>query len=158
MREDGSMVIHHGSLSVSTTSNADYVSAKRYLCRDRLERCVFAKLEHQAAQTHLRINSHNNDSYDSITHTLHWDPSSALRTTQGGRQSPALGLGHEADHATMNRAGLIRGWNHPDRGYDDAEERRVICGSEAHAARTLGESRRHNHLGSCYRVAGPTDR
>ena len=152
------MLVHHGALDLSQRADRAYESAKRYLCRDSSERAIFTKLEHRAVAVHLRINSRNDDSYDSTTRTIHWDPNSALRTTQGGHQSPALGLGHEADHATVSNARLIDGWNHGSRRYDDAEERRVICGSEAHAARTLGESVRHDHAGSCYRVAGPLGR
>ncbi|MDP9017008.1 MAG: protein rhsD, partial [Candidatus Eremiobacteraeota bacterium] len=99
-----------------------------------------------------------NDSYDAVTRTIHWDPYSALRTTSGGTQSPALGLGHEADHAIVNAGRAAPGWNTRVRAYDDLEEQRVIRGSEAHAARTLGESARHNHRGSTYRVASPIDR
>jgi hypothetical protein len=152
------MDVHHGSLDLSARTDPLYEQAKRYLDRDPVERAIFHKLEHEPHQVHLRANSHNDDSYDAQTRTVHWDPYSALRTTRGGHQSPALGLGHEADHATCNARVLTDGWNHPVRAYDDAEERRVILGSETHAARTLGEATRHNHAGSCYRVATPTAR
>jgi hypothetical protein len=46
----------------------------------------------------------------------------------------------------------------PDARYDNAEERRVITGSERHAARTLGESIRYDHGGTTYRVASPVTR
>ncbi len=42
--------------------------------------------------------------------------------------------------------------------YDNAEERRVIRGPEAHAARTLGEAGRFDHKGSAYHVASPASR
>ncbi|MDQ6929370.1 MAG: hypothetical protein M3126_01710 [Candidatus Eremiobacteraeota bacterium] len=152
------MLVRHGSLDLPGRADRAYETAKHYLCRDGAERAIFGKLEHRAPGIHLRINSRNDDSYDSTTRTIHWDPYSALRTTRGGHQTPALGLGHEADHATVGSARLIDGWNRSNRRYDDAEERRVICGSEAHAARTLGESVRHDHQGRCYRVAGPLAR
>ncbi len=152
------MLVHHGSLDVAARADGAYKAAKRYLSRDSAERAIFHNLERARVHVHLRSNSHDDDSYDSSTRTIHWDPYSALRTTQGGRQSPALGLGHEADHATAGTGKLIDGWNHANRSYDDAEERRVIRGSETHAARTLGESVRHNHAGTSYRVATPTGR
>ena len=152
------LLVRHGSLDVSDRGNPLYEGAKHYLERDSSERAIFSRLEREPHHVYLRLNDRNDDSYDASTRTIHWDPYSALRTTTGGRQSPALGLGHEADHATTNSGKLIDGWNTPVRAYDDVEERRVILGSEAHAARTLGEARRHNHAGTCYRVASPIDR
>ncbi|GAC1659545.1 MAG: hypothetical protein NVS9B12_12910 [Vulcanimicrobiaceae bacterium] len=152
------MLVHHGSLLTAGRSSALYEAAKRYLCKDGIERRIFRTLEHEPSPVRLRINSHNDDSFDAAARTIHWDPYSALRTREGGRQSPALGLGHEADHATISRRALTDGWNHACKRYDDAEERRVIRGSEAHAARTLGESQRYDHGGTCYRVGSPVDR
>jgi hypothetical protein len=152
------MLVTHGALGVSTRGNAAYLAARRYLRRDPLERSIFSKLEHSPYQIHLRLNSRDDDSYDPNRHTIHWDPHSALRTASGGRQSPALGLAHEADHATV--AASIRDADsaHRSRAYDDLEERRVILGSERHAARALGEAARHSHAGSVYWVATPTSR
>ena len=152
------MRVLHGSLDVGTRANSAYRQARRYLCRDPIERSIFSKLEHAPHRIHLRLNSSNDDSYDPSTDTIHWDPYSALRTTRGGRQSPALGLGHEADHATVSAA--IREADIVRRipSYDNLEERRVILGSERHAARTLHEAVRHDHRGSCYHVATPTSR
>jgi len=42
--------------------------------------------------------------------------------------------------------------------YDNREERRVIAGSERHAATTLGEDVRHDHRGWTYRVDSPVKR
>ena len=152
------MRLYHGTLDISARSNSAYVEARRYLCRDALERSIFANLEHAPHHVHLRVNGHHDDSYDPNTRTIHWDPYSALRTTQGGRQSPALGLGHEADHATVMPA--VRDADMAQRlpAYDNLEERRVILGSERHAAQTLHEAVRHDHRGSCYHVATPTSR
>ncbi len=105
--------------------------AASYLCPDSMERRIFSKLEHGAHRTHLRLDVHNDDSYDPNTHTIYWDPYSALRTTNGGCQSPALILGYEADHAVEPSRLRELGFNHRVRGYDNAEERRGILGSEA---------------------------
>ncbi len=115
-------------------------------------------MEDSRVRFHLAINNRDNDSFDPNTDTIAWDPRSALRTSTGGRQSPSLGLGHEADHAAEDPKINQRLGSIPDRYYDDKEERRVITGSERHAARTLGESIRRNHGGTTYRVNGPTDR
>jgi len=148
--------VHHGSLSVAGRANRDYAAAKAYLSRDAVERRLFARLEHaHGRHFRLTINDRNDDSFDPSSDTIAWDPHSALRTTRGGRQSPALGLGHEIDHAVeapRREATLASRWS---RAYDTNEERRVITGSERHAARTLGESVRYDHAGRCYRVASP---
>ena len=118
-------------------------------------RGILDKAEHARAALHLKINSHDDDSFDPNFRTVNWDPHSALRTTTGGRQSPALGLGHELDHATVASRIRDRDSAIPDRAYDDREERRVILGSERHAAHTLGEAPRHDHRGTTYYVRSP---
>jgi hypothetical protein len=152
--------VHHGKLDVPRDADREYVVAKSYLSRDPLERALFRKLEHPSDDRDyvLSINHRNEDYFDPRTNTIGWDPYSALRTTSGGRQSPALGLGHEVDHAVENRAKESRLMNHFDARYDNAEERRVIRGSETHAAHTLGEGVRHDHGGSVYRVSSPMQR
>lgn len=152
--------IRHGSLNVPRVAEKQYEAAKAYLSRDPIERHLFAKLEHSAGGRHyvLSVNGRNEDYFDPQTDTIGWDPYSALRTTNGGRQSPALGLGHEVDHAVENHAEERRLMSHFDPKYDNAEERRVILGSETHAARTLGEGVRHDHRGSVYRVTHPVQR
>ncbi len=117
---------------------------------------MFARLENGRQHITLTANRNNEDYYDPNTHAIHWDPHSALRTSRGGTQSPALGLGHEVDHAVHDGP---REWERssiPDARFDDAEERRVILGSERHAARTLGEAVRSDHGGFTYRVDRPT--
>ena len=152
--------VRHGHLEVPRSAEQQYEAAKTYLSRDPLERRLFQKLEHPADGRHyvLAINDRNNDYLDPAANTIAWDPYSALRTTNGGRQSPALGLGHEVDHAVESRAKALRLMNHFDARYDTAEERRVILGSETHAARMLGEGTRRDHAGSVYRVASPVMR
>lgn len=148
-----------GSLRVPQNAVAEYREAKAYLSRDPVERRLFYRLEHAHGRHFvLATNRRNDDHFDPNDDTIAWDPYSALRTTRGGHQSPALGLGHEVDHA-VERSGIAdRLRNEPDPRYDDREERRVILGSEAHAAHTLGESTRHDHAGTTYRVGSPLDR
>jgi hypothetical protein len=133
-----------------------YDESKRYLSRDPGERALFSRLEHAPGrQYRLTLNRRNDDHFDPRTDTIAWDPYSALRTTGGGRQSPALGLGHEVAHAVESRTTEDRLSHRRVAHYDNAEERRVIRGSECHAARTLGESTRNDHDGTCYRVSSP---
>jgi hypothetical protein len=151
--------VFHGSLAVPRGADREYLAAKAYLSQDGVERRLFDRLEHaQARRFHLTLNYRNDDSFDPRTNTIAWDPRSALRTTGGGRQSPALGLGHEIDHAVEAPAREASLAARASRSYDTAEERRVITGSERHAARTLGESTRRDHGGSCFRVRSPISR
>ncbi len=150
------MDVRHGSLLVPRGAERYYQEAKAYLCRDAVERGLFDRLERARGRVYrLTTNDRNDDRFDPATDTIAWDPHSALRTTRGGHQSPALGLGHEIDHAVEPRGLEARLVARADARYDDAEERRVIRGSERHAARTLGEAVRYDHAGRCYRVRSP---
>lgn len=146
------------SITIPACARADYTLAHEYLCRDAEERRIFYRLDRSTVRYRLDVNDRNDDHFDPSSHTIAWDPHSALRTTRGGSQSPALGLGHEAAHAVEapRREAQLAARAVPK--YDTAEERRVICGSERHAARTLGESIRYDHAGTTYRVATPVSR
>jgi hypothetical protein len=149
-----SLFVRHGTLTLARSADRDYRFAKAYLSRDGVERNLFERLEHARGRHYrLTINHHNDDHFDPTTDTIAWDPRSALRTTGGRRQSPALGLGHEIDHAVESRGAEAALAATLSRRYDTAEERRVITGSERHAAHTLGEGVRFDHDGTCYRVA-----
>jgi hypothetical protein len=147
--------VHYGSLAVASSARHDFDAAVAYLRRDPVERSMFDRLEHGAQHVTLTTNRHDADYFDPNTHVIHWDPHSALQTGNGGRQSPALGLGHEVDHAVHDGP---REWQRAqtfDPRFDTAEERRVITGSERHAAHTLGEGVRTDHSGATYRVDSP---
>jgi hypothetical protein len=147
--------VHYGSLNVAVSARRDFDAAVKYLSRDPAERGLFARLEDGKQRVTLTANRNNEDYYDPNTHAIHWDPHSALRTSGGGTQSPALGLGHEVDHAVHDGPREDVRSLTPDARFDTAEERRVIMGSERHAARTLGEAVRTDHGGSTYRVDRP---
>jgi hypothetical protein len=146
------------SLTIPQNARNDFALARAYLSRDVSMRATFRNVDRSRRTFHLRINHRGDDHFDPQTNTIAWDPYSALRTTQRGRQSPALGLGHEMAHAAepagkeaaLERRALPR--------YDNCEERRVIRGCERHAARTLGEAVRCDHRGTLYRVATPVSR
>jgi hypothetical protein len=145
-------------ISIPAAARSDYALARTYLCRDRVERRLFERLERSPRHFHLKIDRRNDDRFDPNSNTISWDPYSALRTTNGGAQSPALGLGHEIAHAVEAPAREARLSARALPRYDDAEERRVIRGSERHAAETLGEAVRYDHRGDTYRVATPVSR
>lgn len=143
---------------VPAAARSDYTLAREYLSRDPVERRLFERLDSSSRHFQLQINHRDDDHFDPDTNTIAWDPYSALRTTGGGTQSPALGLGHEIAHAVEAPAREAKLSARALPRYDDAEERRVIRGSERHAAHTLGEAVRFDHRGTTYRVATPVSR
>ena len=146
------------ALFVPAAAKRDVALAEAYFCRDSQLRTVLTDVERSARRFHLTINSRGDDHFDPNTNQIAWDPYSALRTTQGGRQSPALGLAHELAHAAEDprHEAALAAKTVPR--YDTLEEKRVIRGCERHAARTLGEAVRCDHRGSLYRVATPISR
>lgn len=107
----------------------------------------------------VKTNTMHNDSYNPATRTINWDPRSALRTTEGGTQSPALGLGHEFGHAAAPRWLTRILSSIPAGGYTNLEEWRVIRLWEVGAATRLGEDVRYSHeAAEVFHVSDPTDR
>ena len=149
--------VHHGSLAVERSLDAAFRQAESYLRGDAIMARTFDEIENAPDAIVVSENSRDDDHFDPRTRTLTWDPYSALRTTDGGRQSPALGLGHELVHADADPQTRERLAAKRSPQYDNAEEKRVIRGAETHAARTLGESIRHDHAGSVFRVTSPTE-
>jgi RHS repeat-associated protein len=80
--------------------------------------------------------------YSPKRNTIYWNPNQGIVTTNGTKLSPATLLEHEADHATDNinhpadnaNRGLVFAMN-----YHNAEEARVIQGSEQRTALGMGE-------------------
>jgi RHS repeat-associated protein len=117
---------------------------------------TFAYLNNRPETHTITTNSNDNDSYDS--HNIDWDPHSALCTTSGGVQSPALGLAHELEHAkndAQNNTGSLT--YDPSNPYDDEEEQYAITGPETDIANELGEGKRCDHHGDTYDVSEPWD-
>jgi RHS repeat-associated protein len=142
--------------------NGSYSQARKYLDRDPGMKAIFEKLEKSSTTYRIRINSQDDDRFDEDTNTIYWDPNSANclednnHKSTGGSQTPALGMGHEADHAANQPRGVT--YEHRRAPYGTPEEQRVIEGSEAAAAKSLGEDVRHNHYGKTQRVGSPTQR
>lgn len=96
----------------------------------------------------VRLNDHGDTSTQTRSRTINWEPQSAYRTSDGGTQSPLLGLGHEFGHA----AGFIRdpeavntrvSISHGT--FTTLEEEHVIFGLEKNLAEQFGESIRSDH-------------
>ena len=91
--------------------------------------------------------------------TIYWNPDNGIITSDGGRQSAATILEHEADHANdyvKNAHDHNERSGKADAQYDSKEERRVILGSESKTAISNGESVRNDHKGTPYRTKDPT--
>lgn len=81
-----------------------------------------------------------------------------IKTTSGGRQSPATRLEHEFDHAVdyEDNAPIHRSRQKQGvKEYDNMEEFRVITGSEKKTAKANKESIRFDHRGKAYDVISP---
>jgi len=90
--------------------------------------------------------------------TVFWEPRKELKLSNGGKQSPATRLEHEFDHAVDD---IKNHKNHADRrkvnskNYYNAEEKRVIIGSESETARKLRQGVRYDHKGTTFDVIDP---
>jgi hypothetical protein len=146
-----------------------------------------AVLASSANRAPIQIVHDGADMYNFGGNEVYWDPSSALitsgsplahlgkengpigynpwavmngNTTNGGVQSPALGLLHELGHAfdyIIDPNGYLQRVGTPDFGYKDAEEKYDINGLVTRVARYLGEPTRTNHASIAdLRVDDPT--
>ena len=95
--------------------------------------------------------------------TIYWNPKVGVLTKKGVVMSPATVLNHEADHALQeieNPEQKEIDCSTLDEQYNNAEERRVITGSEQITARKheeigLDEVTREDHKGSPYETISP---
>lgn len=102
--------------------------------------------------------------FDAKTNTLTWADKGGLevidsRTLEKASISPALGLGHEFEHASnalFDINSMLRDANTFDRTYSNQEERNVIEEYERPAAEKLGEGVRDDHSGKPVKVECPT--
>lgn len=149
---------YFGSVRVQRGIADAFVRAERYLSRDAEAVGILYRLERGATVVTVRATGDGNDRFDANTGGIEWDPHSALRTAAGGRQSPALGLLHEEDHAYARETAPVRTDRElatSDGVYDNEEEERVIRGVERRAALRLHEGVRHDHRGTLYDVKDP---
>jgi RHS repeat-associated protein len=113
---------------------------------------------HDRPETYtIMTNSNDDDRYRS--RNIYWDPTSALKTTGGGKQTPALGLAHELEHARNDASKKVGSLTYdPSNPYENEEERNVITGPETDIANELGEDTRNDHYGNTYKVDDPRER
>ena len=98
--------------------------------------------------------------FNSSLNTIFWDPFGGIITDNGFFLSPATVLNHEADHALRELTDPIqkkKDLMRIDVQYGNAEERRVIEGSEQrtaykHGEIEEGEITRNNHNGYRYEM------
>jgi RHS repeat-associated protein len=153
-----------GSIQLESTGDwvqdmknaVDYMIAVAYLRQSAVMEGVVDTFEQ--GLTTIDFIHNGNDAYSHERDTLYWDPRSALETTSGDTQSPALGLGHEMAHANGgDNADMLKTMF--DMQYENKEERRVITEYETPAARQLGEGIREDHSAkSLFNVPVPTMR
>lgn len=92
----------------------------------------------------------NNQTDEYLNGVVSWDPNSFLITTNGGLQSPTLGLGHELGHAALDfNPSLSRFLNSVSYGsYKNMNEYFVISALETPTAIFFGEGTRTDHFGT----------
>jgi RHS repeat-associated protein len=135
----------------SATDIGNYNAALAYLMNDPGMALIIKQLQQSKTVYRVAFQWHGagGNNYDPNTHTIHWDPTSSVKTIPAGKcRTPALSLGHELAHADYSPFWAQVGLLTPSWDYDNQEEKRVITGPEANAARTLGEPLRFNHQGN----------
>jgi hypothetical protein len=160
-----------GKVKVSSADKADYEVAKSYLSTQPGGRAAFRLIESIKGKDEptLKTNNIHDDSFDSKTNTINWDPKSGLDVAgEGGTtdwsggtiQSPALGLFHEMGHAIQdnrNPTQYAQDAAQFDGQYDTKEEKRVVSKGETNLANGLDEPTRASHDGlNVVNVKGPT--
>ena len=127
---------------------------------------LFAKL--QASNVTIYIGEqkerYKGSRFFKASKVLLWDPLTCLITTNNKVMSATTVLNHEADHALQEIENPVQKSNDEKtklEQYGDAEEKRVITGSEQRTARALGEIRegevtRSDHAAFPYMTNSPT--
>ena len=143
----------------SSQFKREFAKTIQYLNMHKISGLV-ARLEKVETVVFIKEGKSLNDFYyDPSTKTIVYNPYSGLKTTSGGKQTPALGFLHEAAHALQdvtNPEQLAKDVKTPDPQYGNKEERRVIEEVETPAAIKAGEGTRSDHSGTPYRVKDPT--
>jgi RHS repeat-associated protein len=133
----------------------NYEAAINLLNQDPQAAMIIAVLSARNTTYNVVFEHDGDDYYDPNTHTIHWDPLSAIYCTCGGGQSPANGLFHEMVHAAGSGPHAEAMANTADPEYDNREERRVIRTYETPFSLRHGECVRHDHKGTEFNVTDP---
>jgi RHS repeat-associated protein len=147
--------------------------ARAYLERSATARQLISRADGKdVGKIYIKTNNSDRDMQQinrNGMNAIQWDPHSGTLTTEGGRQSPALALIGEIDHAARAATDLPGqmqdNLRNPRNPYGTPEEERVHGdgGSEARTAAELSalgfpEDRRHDHKGTPFRTGSPTSR
>jgi RHS repeat-associated protein len=139
--------------NVSDSFKSEYQTARNYLGVSGAD-SVLRQLEEMKEVVTLRestsLKAGDATFFDPSDKSISWNPFASLQLTTGGAHTPALGLLHEADHAVQaitKPDQYKRDMENDGSTFKNAEERRVILGSEAAAARAKGEPVRSDHYG-----------
>lgn len=149
-------------LLTSNQANAYLKEAFTYLRRSPTASAILDEII-KSNDVFLLVNTVEENDTDIFPNSISisWDPLLAMRTHNGGRQSPALALIHEMTHALhyiTNPKEFAADSSTPYPGYTDGEEYRTITKYENAIALELGEDIRWDHKGKDYLVSGPTAR
>jgi RHS repeat-associated protein len=141
-------------LNTTAAGMAAYQAAKQYAGGIPAAAALFSAIENSPTTFNLVIvDSHLTPDFDPNTNTITWNPKLGFEFAGGIRLSPARILLHELDHAQESDCHPYRQWWHqwsfnPENWFNDygnAEEERVITGSETLIGEALGEGVRSNH-------------
>jgi RHS repeat-associated protein len=108
------------------------------------------RMKAAAADSKLKLNVYKKEKNEAGVggngYAINWNPVAGLLTEQGDILSPATMLEHEIDHELHRyEVGVLAhnsGKTQTDKQYGNAEERRVITGSEKHTGTRNGEFKR----------------
>ena len=161
---DGNIIIPAPNSSSSFISYLN--QAKLHLCLKGAANILF-QLEVSPIITHVQEISYAEAEAGKIAHKsglISWCPTAGLLTTENVVLSPTTVLNHEFDHALQeiyNPEQKRQDKATEDFNYGNAEERRVITGTEQETAIKLGEIQpgqitRDNHMGKTITVDSPT--
>lgn len=137
----------------------DFVHTYNYLKANKAGRNIMNAVKNHSVLIELQEDNASTLYQNSNRrYTIFWEARKGIILSNRKRQSPAVRLEHEFDHAMDD---IDNHKNHEsrkerlDNQYDNGEERRVITGSEAETARKLGQGIRYDHYGTAYIVKDP---
>ena len=135
-----------------------FYDAGSHLMQSQQFRIIYNTLN-ESPETYLVVASTDlRNGYSAAERTISWDPSSALLLSNGGTQSPAMGLAHEMTHAYHHdTVGSLDNTQTND-AYGTIEEALTIPSWETWMARELGEGTRSDRLGIPFPTTGVTGR
>ena len=164
----GGSWVFNGTNQSQAPSNSfvqDFITAYNYNVGNGGGESMYQLANSREMITNLRDAIGTVTKYAPNDNFIYWDSRLANRTKDGIVRSPATHLEHEMDHALdylTDPVGHNKRVNTPDKQYENAEERRVITGSEVKTAHANHEFHEgyvrpdHDEHGGGIRVSDPT--